>query len=350
MERYKRQMQLSEVGKSGQQKLTSAKVLVIGAGGLGCAILPYLASSGIGNIGIMDGDTIGESNLHGQILYSKKNLGQSKVKFAKKHLEHLNSDIKVHAFNHYLSGKNAIKIFNDYDIIVDATDNLPTRYLINDACIIANKPFVYGSVYKFEGQVAVFNYKNGPTYRCLFESNETEVPNCETSGVLGTTVGLIGMLQANETMKLILETGGMLSGKLLIYNTLNNSQSCIEFAKNDKIRVDESFFSAVHLQTEIAEISLVKALENKLVFLDVREYGELPKVDLPNTIQLPLSVIEKNISGMDKDTSYAVFCQSGKRSRQAVKLFKESEFKNVFNINGGVKSIKKNNINETSFC
>ncbi len=341
MDRYSRQIQLPQVGKTGQQKLNDAKVLVVGAGGLGCAILPYLTASGIENIGIIDGDTIEESNLHRQILYNEKGIDKKKVHVAKQHLEVLNSHTKIEIYDCYLTGENAIQIFKIYDIIVDATDSLQTRYLINDACVITKKPFVYGSIYRFEGQVSVLNYKNGPTYRCLFKNNDVEITNCQESGVLGTSVGLVGMLQANEVMKLILETGDILSGKLLLYNALNNTQSCFQFAKDDSIIVDEAFFNSEYLTEEIKQITVEEAISKKDRFIDVRELGEAPKIELPNTIQMPLSVIENELNQIDKNESYAIFCQSGQRSISAIKILKQHQFKNLNNIIGGALAIEK---------
>ncbi len=187
MERYKRQINLPQVGIDGQQKLLNAKVLVIGAGGLGNAILPYLTAAGIGHIGIIDGDRVEESNLQRQVLFTENSVGELKTEILASHLGSLNSKSDIKIYKEFLDAKNAVSIIGNYDVVVDATDSVSIRYLINDACILANKPFVYGSVYRFEGQVSVFNYKNGPTYRCLFKKKHTNVTNCEDAGVLGTT-------------------------------------------------------------------------------------------------------------------------------------------------------------------
>src|SRR5690606_12961394 len=220
--RYNRQTILPQVGNAGQEKLSAAKVLVVGAGGLGCAVLPYLVSAGVGTIGIIDHDVVEESNLQRQVLYKESSVGKSKVEEAKKYLNGLNSSINIQTYNTKLDAGNAIDLFHNYDIIVDATDTIGLRYLINDASIITGKPFVYGSVFKFEGQVSVFNYKNGPTYRCLYPNKDTIVQNCTEAGVMGVVVGTTGMLQANEAMKMILGIGEILSGELLIYNNLTN--------------------------------------------------------------------------------------------------------------------------------
>ncbi|WP_179009200.1 HesA/MoeB/ThiF family protein [Winogradskyella forsetii] len=347
-ERYKRQIQLPQVGTMGQQKLKDAKILVVGAGGLGCAILPYLIASGIETIGIIDGDIIEESNLQRQILYPEKTVNQKKVTVAKTQLEALNSNVKIETYTNYLSDENAIGIFKNYDIIVDATDSIKTRYLINDACVITQKPFVYGSVYRFEGQVSVFNYKNGPTYRCVFKNNSSKITNCEDAGVLGTTVGFIGMLQANEVLKMVLETGDILSGKLLIYNILNNTQNCINFQKTETRTIDEAFFNSEYNSDKIEATCFKEAVLNKSNFIDVRELHETPKIELPDVIQMPLSVLETELKKIDKNKSYVVFCQTGKRSLEAIRILKKHQFSNVKHISGGAIAIQNNIENEKS--
>ncbi|MDN3491895.1 HesA/MoeB/ThiF family protein [Winogradskyella bathintestinalis] len=344
MERYKRQIQLPQIGETGQQKLKYAKILVVGAGGLGCTILPYLTAAGIESIGIIDGDTIEKSNLQRQILYTEKTVSLPKVAVAKAQLEALNSNVNFKVYNYYLSGENALEIFKNYDIIVDATDSIKTRYLINDACILTNKPFVYGSIYRFEGQVSVFNYKNGPTYRCLFKNDKAKTTNCEDAGVLGTTVGFVGMLQANEVMKMLLETGNILSGKMLVYNTLTNAQNCFNFNKIETNSIDEAFFNSEYNTHKIEAACLSAAISEKSIFIDVRELHETPKIELPNSLQIPLSVLENELENLDKNQSYAVFCQSGKRSLEAIKILKEHHFQNVKNIEGGVISIQKKQV------
>ncbi|MEO8535696.1 MAG: HesA/MoeB/ThiF family protein, partial [Flavobacterium sp.] len=222
--RYNRQIILPEIGENGQDKLAKAKVLVVGAGGLGAAVLPYLAAAGVGEIGIVDDDVLELSNLHRQVIYKSSAVGKHKVEEAKLMISELNPLVKVTAIAEKLSGKNAISLFEKYDIIVDATDNIAIKYLINDACIVTNKPMVYGSIFRFEGQVSVFNYQNGPSYRCLFPDENSQTANCNEAGVIGISVGIIGMLQASEVLKMILEIGEVLSGKILVYNILNNEQ------------------------------------------------------------------------------------------------------------------------------
>lgn len=237
--RYQRQLQLKEIGSSGQQKLKQAKVLVIGAGGLGCAVLQYLAAAGVGHIGIVDFDTVNASNLQRQVLYTTEDIGQLKVNCAIRQLSKQNEFIELQGFPLELNNQNAIDIFSTYDIIVDGTDNYSTRYMVNDACILLNKPLIYGAVYRFEGQISVFNYtsntnEKGPTYRCLFpEPPATDAfLNCTETGVLGVLPGIIGIMQANEVIKTITGIGEVLSGKLMIVNTLSMQTEIISFDRN----------------------------------------------------------------------------------------------------------------------
>ncbi|RZJ50629.1 MAG: HesA/MoeB/ThiF family protein, partial [Flavobacterium sp.] len=273
--RYNRQIILPEIGENGQEKLAKAKVLVIGAGGLGAVVLPYLAAAGVGEIGVVDDDVIEISNLQRQVIYKTNAVGKYKADEAKIMLTELNPSIKINSFTEKLSGNNAIQLFENYDIIVDATDSLVIKYLINDACLIVNKPMVYGSVFRFEGQVSVFNYQNGPTYKCLFPNENNESANCNDAGVIGTSVGIIGMFQANEVIKIILETGEVLNGKLLVYNVLNNEQQKYDFEKNNDFRIDKIAFEEKYktLENTIEEINSEDALAKidleEILFLDV---------------------------------------------------------------------------------
>ncbi|UOB18069.1 HesA/MoeB/ThiF family protein [Abyssalbus ytuae] len=339
--RYIRQTILPEVGEEGQQKINQAKVLVIGAGGLACAILPYLASAGIGNLGIIDDDMIDISNLQRQVIYKEKSVGKSKVQEAEKYLSGLNSNIKINTYHKKLTAQNAISLFKEYDIITDATDNLLTRYIINDACIITKKPFVYGSVHKFEGQVSVFNYKNGPTYRCLYPDNNLNIQNCAQTGVLGTTAAIVGMLQANEVIKIILNQGNVLSGKLLLYNTLDNEQTIINFQKNNTLVIDDNFYENEYLKNEVYVVTAEEALKKKGMLLDVREYGELPEINLPNAVQIPLSILPDELNKLNKKDSIFIFCQSGIRSLEAVKILKENHFNQVKSIKDSAARINE---------
>ena len=235
-QQYNRHIILDEVGLVGQEKLKSASVLVIGAGGLGCPVLSYLSAAGVGRIGIIDHDTVDQSNLQRQVLYAQLDIGTPKVEAAKRYLSLLNPFVKFESYNEKLTCSNAVDFFENYDIIVDGSDNFPTRYLVNDAAVLTGKPVVFGSVFKFEGQLSVFNYNQGPTYRCLYSRppGENEAPNCSEIGVIGVLPGIIGSLQANEVIKIICGIGEVLSGKLLLFDALSLNQSLLKFLKNTK--------------------------------------------------------------------------------------------------------------------
>lgn len=345
--RYNRQIILPEVGEKGQEKLSHAKVLIIGVGGLGAAILPYLAAAGIGEIGIIDDDSIEISNLQRQVIYRNDAIGKSKALEAKEMALSLNPSIQINAITDTLNAKNAIPLFEYYDIMVDATDNLHTKYLINDACVVTNKPFVYGSIYKFQGQVSVFNYQNGSTYRCLFPDESSNSKNCVDSGVMGISVGIIGMFQANEVLKMILEMGKVLSGELLIYNMLNNEQQKFDLVKTNTISISQLDFEKKYnvVENTVVEITANEALEQMenpdVLFLDVRNEEELPKVSLPNAIQIPLSELEENLDQLHSNKMILVYCQSGIRSKKAAEILKKHSFLNVQSIAGGALKLQE---------
>ncbi|MFD1602382.1 molybdopterin-synthase adenylyltransferase MoeB [Flavobacterium artemisiae] len=345
--RYNRQTILPEIGVEGQQKLSKAKVLVIGAGGLGASILPYLASAGIGEIGIVDDDVVEVSNLHRQVIYKTSAVGKSKAEEAKWMISELNPEIKVSAFAEKLSGKNAVSLFEKYDIIVDATDNISIKYVINDACLVTNKPMVYGSIFRFQGQVSVFNFKNGPTYRCLYPDENTNALNCEDAGVIGITVGIIGMFQANEVIKMIIGIGEVLSGKILVYNILKNEQQQYDFEKSSNLEITKEDFERKYNSEEnqIQEINFESIFEeinnDEVLFLDVRNRDESPKIRLKNQIQIPLMNLENEIKKLNKKQTIYVFCQSGIRSKIAAELLQKHRFQNVKSIAGGALAMKQ---------
>jgi molybdopterin/thiamine biosynthesis adenylyltransferase len=245
--RYKRHILLPEIGLPGQEKLKQAKVLVVGAGGLGCPVLLYLTAAGVGTIGIMDDDRVDESNLQRQILYHPEDVGRFKAEVARARLANQNPHIKMNSHVSRLNSQNALSVFAFYDIIIDGSDNFPTRYLVNDACVILGKPLVFGSIFKFHGQVSVFNYKNGPTYRCLYPQPPAtdEVPNCSEIGVLGVLPGIIGTLMTNEVLKMITETGEILSGKLVMIDTLTLDFNSFSFKLNPANKKRDYEFKAV---------------------------------------------------------------------------------------------------------
>ncbi len=339
--RYNRQIILPEIGITGQEKLQKAKVLIIGLGGLGSAVLPYLVAAGVGEIGIMDDDSVDISNLQRQVIYKTNSLGKSKVQEAATMALELNPSIKINSITEKLDIKNAFSLFDQYDIMVDATDNLNTKYLINDVCCITNKPFVYGSIYRFEGQVSVFNFQNGPTFRCLFPEEATITSRCNDSGVLGVSVGIIGIFQANEVLKTILGIEEVLSGKLLIYNTLNNEQQKFEFSKIETNSINQSFLEDKYaaIENTAIEIDAALALEqiknSEVLFLDVRNFEEYPKIVFKNSIQIPLNNLKKELHQLDNTKEIFVFCQSGIRSKTATEILVKNGFKKVKNIIGG---------------
>lgn len=347
MERYSRNIALSEIGQKGQDKLSSAKVLVVGAGGLGCPVLQYLAAAGIGKLGIIDNDVVEESNLQRQVLYGTSSLGINKAIAAKKRLEDLNPTISIHAFSEKLSGSNVIPLFEAYDIIVDGTDNFETRYLINDAALITNRPVVYGAIYKFEGQLSVFNYENGPSYRCLFAEppKNGEVPNCSEIGVLGVLPAIIGSMQANEVLKIILGFKGVLSGKLYCYHAKTSAVHIMSIQKNEHLitqikskPLQEG--EASHCNMAIEEISVKDALQKEeAVFIDVRNSDEKPILEIENYQQIPLTEMSKNLHKVDPNNQIIVICQSGIRSKKAVRLLKQNRFKNCYSLTGGALAL-----------
>ena len=347
--RYARHIALDEVGESGQQKLLNAKVLVIGAGGLGCPALQYLAAAGVGSIGIGDGDTVDESNLQRQILYTNSDVGRLKVEAAKERLNALNPNVSIAIYPENLKAENALAIIQDYDFVIDGTDNFAARYRVNDACVKLNKPFVYGAIHKFEGQVSVFNFNDGPTYRCLFPENpqQSQIPNCEEVGVIGVLPGVIGTLQATEVIKLILGIGEPLSSKLKLINLLTNSEQIISFSRNEEqvskameIDLSQSYTDESCAYGErILPNELMGWLEqNRSVnILDVREAHETPKLNHPSVISIPLGQIPSRTVEIPTNQPLVVVCQHGIRSQSAIEFLKNHSFPNkLINLEGGM--------------
>ena len=354
--RYNRHIILSEIGQTGQNKISDAKVLVIGAGGLGCPVLQYLTAAGVGTIGIIDFDVVEISNLQRQVLFGKSSLGKNKAMAAKHRLEDLNDSISIIAYAEKLTHKNAINLFNQYDIIVDGTDNFTTRYLANDACLITNKPLVFGAIYKFEGQISVFNYNNGPSYRCLFPNppKKDAVPNCSEIGVLGVLPGIIGCMQANEVLKIILNLGDVLSGKLLCYNAQTSKTSLLNINRNEKsinlVLKDKENFHKKEMdfdcEIDADEVSITSILSKESIqFIDVRETHEQPKVENFPITYIPLSELENSLDKIDLKKEKYLFCQSGIRSKKAVSILKRLKIENCFSIKEGASEI--NNILKT---
>jgi len=346
MNRYSRHIILTEVGQEGQNKLLQAKVLVVGAGGLGCPVLQYLAAAGIGTLGIIDYDSVEESNLQRQVLFGTSSLGKNKAVAARERLQDLNSTITIEDFPEQLTHKNATQLFEQYDFIVDGTDNFSTRYLINDAAVLTNKPIVYGAIYKFEGQVSIFNYNNGPSYRCLFPipPKDGSITNCSEVGVLGVLPGIIGTMMANEVIKMILGFEHVLSGKLLCYNSKTAALSTIKINRKqeefEKVLAQPDLLSAYSNEScsvnveEISEENL--AVLTNIQFIDVRELHEQPKLQLHNCIRIPLNMIKENIYQINSNKTIVLFCQSGIRSKKAVALLMQNGFKKSYSFKGGI--------------
>ncbi|WP_417620016.1 molybdopterin-synthase adenylyltransferase MoeB [Oceanihabitans sediminis] len=346
---YSRHLSLEEVGERGQLKLKQAKVLVIGAGGLSCPALQYLVAAGVGSIGVVDADIVDQTNLQRQILYTIEDIGKYKVEAAVSRLKKLNPFIQLHSYITKLDSDNALDLFENYDIIVDGTDNFPTRYLINDAAVILGKTVVFGSINKFEGQVSVFNYHNGPTYRCLFPTQPSPelVPNCSEAGVLGILPGIIGSLQANEVLKVILGLGNLLSGKLLTFNALTLKQEIFHFKKNPSLVIaslapDYQMFCS--LDDGLEEISYQDYLKQADTFnvLDVRNKEEREKLYI-ESFHIPLEELEDRYTELAANKPLLVFCKSGVRSKLAIKMFKSKNFENrLVSLKGGINTAAVN--------
>ncbi|WP_299103742.1 molybdopterin-synthase adenylyltransferase MoeB [uncultured Tenacibaculum sp.] len=341
---YNRHLILDKIGKEGQLKLKQAKVLVIGAGGLGCPILQYLTAAGVGTIGIIDHDLVDQSNLQRQILYTTDDVGKSKAASAAFRLEKLNPYVNFVVYKEQLTNKNALSLFAKYDIIVDGSDNFATRYLTNDAAIITKKPLVYGAIFKFEGQVSVFNYKGSASYRCLYPTppKPEESPNCSEIGVLGVLPGIIGSLQASETIKIICGIGEVLANKLLMFDTLSMRQMMLKYEKTsqteiDKLEEDYEFFCGIRKASkEITQQELEENI-NSYNLLDVRETWEREEYHIGGQ-HIPLGELEHRFSELKTDKPVVVYCKSGKRSSRAIE-FLESKLKtpDFINLKSGVK-------------
>jgi len=341
--RYSRQTILPEVGIIGQAKLTAASVLVVGAGGLGSPVLLYLAAAGVGRLGIIDADKVDVTNLQRQVLYVTEDEGQSKAETAAKRLSALNPEINIDTYPVWLSKDNALEIFSSYDIIVDGSDNFATRYLVNDACVMLNKPLVFGSIFKFEGQVSVFNYKGGPTYRCLFPEPPAagEVPNCSEIGVIGVLPGIIGTLQANEVIKIILEKGDVLSGVLYMYDALSNDIQKLKVFKDPVASVVTelgTYEEVCETSPDIDKKTFDAWIEKNVVYqlIDVREPHEFEQKNIGGEL-IPMNTIKDNLNRIREDIPVIVHCQMGGRSRKIVDFLYEKGFKNVYNLRNGLQ-------------
>ena len=355
--RYSRHLIIPEVGMEGQQKLKAAKVLLVGAGGLGAPLGLYLAAAGVGRIGLVDFDVVDFTNLQRQVIHSTAVVGRKKLDSAAEKMQGINPHLKLTKHEVALTSENALQILRDYDIVVDGTDNFPTRYLVNDACVLLGKPNVYGSIFRFEGQATVFAYQGGPCYRCLYPEPPPPglVPSCAEGGVLGILPGTIGLIQATETVKLILGIGEPLVGRLLLYDALGMHFRELKLRKNPQCPVcgqhptitkliDYQQFCGVPAQEpKVTENEIdVKELKAKLdrgdkfVFLDVREPHEYQIARIEGTKLVPLGEVAKHLDEFDKNAEIVIHCKMGGRSAKACAIFRNAGFEHVLNVKGGI--------------
>jgi sulfur-carrier protein adenylyltransferase/sulfurtransferase len=359
IQRYSRHLIMPEVGMEGQLKLKRARVLTIGTGGLGAPLGLYLAAAGVGHLGLVDFDVVDSSNLQRQVTFTTADVGKPKSEAAKARLSALNPAIEIVSYETRLTSDNALELFRDYDIIVDGTDNFPTRFLVNDACVLLGKPNVYGSIFRFEGQATVFGYPGGPCYRCLYPEPPPPglVPSCAEGGVLGVLPGIVGSIQAMETIKLILGTGEPLVGRLLLFDALAMRFRELKLKRNPDCPlcgdhrtltklIDYEEFCGIRgeeapaMTDGIQEISAteLKARQDrgeKLFILDVREPHEYQICNLNGKL-IPLGELPRRVNELDSSVEMVVHCRSGKRSADAIHFLQTAGFKKLLNLKGGV--------------
>lgn len=356
--RYARHMIMPEVGRAGQERLKGSSALLIGAGGLGSPAAYYLAGAGFGRLGIVDFDAVDRSNLHRQILHFDSDVGKRKVVSAAEKLRRQNPDIEVEAFDERLSSANAMQVFERFDIIVDGSDNFPTRYLVNDACVFLKKPNVHGAIFRFEGQVSVFDARNGPCYRCLYPDPPPpgEVPSCAEAGVFGVLPGIVGCIQAAEAIKLALGLGDALIGKLLAFDVLSVDFRIYSVRKNPECKVCGPNPSVTDLidydsfcgltqqpQTSVPQRSVRELHErlctsNNVVLLDVREPHELEISKVEGALHIPMAQVPFRMKEINDSCEVWVICRSGSRSNQIAGILMQRGFKNVCNVAGGINA------------
>ena len=359
-DRYRRHLSLPEMGVEGQSRLLESSVLLIGAGGLGCPLALYLAAAGVGRIGLVDDDVVDASNLQRQVLYRTSDVGRAKVEAAAERIEALNPDVRIDTYPLRLDSSNAMEIFADYDVIVDGTDNFPTRYLSNDACVLLGKPNVYGSIYRFEGQASVFDARSGPCYRCLYPEPPPpgSVPSCEEGGVLGVLPGMIAIIQATETVKLLTGVGTPLVGRLLAYDALAMEWNEFRLRKDPECPVCGSEPTVTELidyqgfcgfepkeeaspevvQVRAAEVSERLAASEDFLLLDVREPDECAKASIAGARAIPLAQLEARVGEIEswRDGAVVVHCHHGGRSADACQRLMRLGFSRVENLDGGI--------------
>ena len=361
--RYSRHLLIPEVGLSGQKMIKAASVLVIGTGGLGSPVALYLAAAGVGRIGLVDYDRVDASNLQRQVIHGTSQLGNLKVTSARQRMLDINPDIQVEVYNAPFTSANAMQIAQDYDILIDGTDNFPTRYLSNDVSVLLGKPNVYGSIYRFDGQVSVFDAREGPCYRCLFPEPPPPglVPSCAEGGVLGVLPGTIGTLQATEALKLILGIGETLKGRLLLFNALDMSFDFVNLRRNPNCKIcgpnpevteliDYEEFCGVpghdheegsvggDWDIEVGQLAEQLEQGQQIHLLDVREPHELEISQLEGADLIPLGQLAARLSELDSAEEMVVFCKGGTRSARALELLASAGFRKVKNLKGGINA------------
>jgi adenylyltransferase/sulfurtransferase len=360
VQRYSRHLIMPEVGIEGQRKLKAARVLCVGAGGLGAPAAMYLAAAGVGTLGLVDFDAVDASNLHRQVIYGTTDVGKPKLDAARDRLRSMNSSVNVVTHEVALTSKNALDVLKDYDIILDGTDNFQTRYLVNDACVLLGKPNAYGSIFRFDGQASVFAVKGGPCYRCLYPEPPPPglVPSCAEGGVLGVLPGVIGVIQATEAIKLILGSGQPLIGRLLLYDALQMRFRELKLRRDPECPICgdhptihelidyDQFCGVVPAHTQPASASVpevtVEQLKAKMdrgddfFLLDVREPNEFQICRIAGSTLIPLGELAQRTGELDRDREMVVHCKMGGRSAKAVSLLQERGFKNVSNLKGGI--------------
>ena len=361
--RYSRHLMIPDVGLEGQCKLKAASVLVVGTGGLGSPVLLYLAAAGVGRIGVVDYDVVDVSNLQRQVIHSTQAVGQLKVESARQRMLDLNPLIQVDVYNELFTSANAMQIVQKYDVVVDATDNFPTRYLVNDVCVLAGKPDVYGSIFRFEGQVSVFDALNGPCYRCLFPEPPPPglVPTCAEGGVFGVLPGTIGSIQATEVIKLITGAGTPLMGKLILYDALDVSFQTIKLRKNPHCKICGPEPEVTHLidyeefcglpahdqgvdhlaaewEIEPSELAAKLKARQDICLVDVREAVEQQVSMLPGARLIPYGEIGSRVNELDRNQEIVLFCRTGTRSARALQILLGAGFQKVKNLRGGINA------------
>ena len=360
--RYSRHLILPEVGLAGQRKIKAASVLIVGAGGLGSPLALYLAAAGIGRLGIVDFDRVDESNLQRQVLHGTSSVGRPKLESAKERLADLNPGVTVDTYGERLTSENAFEVMRPYDVVVDGTDNFPTRYLVNDACVLLGKPNVYGSIFRFEGQASVFDARVGPCYRCLYPDPPPPglVPSCAEGGVLGVLPGVIGVIQAIETLKIILGVGETLVGRLVLFDalamrfrelTLRKDPECPLCGTHRTVTklIDYEEFcglgpgsAAAHaedgLEISAGELAQKRERGDDFVLIDVREPQEFEIARIPGAILIPLNSLPERMSELDSSREIVLQCHVGQRSMRALEMLHRSGFRKLKNLRGGIEA------------